>query len=66
MEEHIIRKSGTLAIKRDLSCFNTKKKHFPKKENKGEVGHSCSFKEGDVPWILKKYDILWGRMLYWV
>ena len=27
------------------------------KESRGEVGPSSPFKEGDVPWILKKGDI---------
>jgi hypothetical protein len=27
-----------------------------KKKSRGEVGPSWSFKEGDVPWILKKDD----------
>ena len=58
MEAHIIRKSDALAIKRDLISSNTKKKHWPKNENRGEVGHSWSFKEGDDPWILKRDDLL--------
>ena len=57
MEVHIIEKSDTLAIRRDLISSNTKKKHWPKKENRGEVGHSLSFKEGDALWILKKEDL---------
>ena len=57
MEEHIIEKNDTLAVKRDLISSNTKKKHWPKKENRGEVGHSWSFKEGDIPWILNKDDL---------
>ena len=51
------KKTDTLAIKRDIISSNNKKKHWPKKENKGEVGHSWCFKEGDVPWILKKCAI---------
>ena len=51
------KKSYTLAIRRDLISSNTKNKQWPKKENRGEVGHSWSFKEGDVPWILKKDDL---------
>ena len=39
---------------RDFIYSNTKKKHWPKKENRGEVGHSWSFKEGDVQSNLKK------------
>ena len=51
------KKSDTLVVGRDFISSNTKKKHWPKKENRGEVGHSWSFKEGDVPWILKKDDL---------
>jgi hypothetical protein len=43
-----------LVVRRDLIASNTKKRHWPRKETKGEVGPSWSFKEGDVPWILKK------------
>jgi hypothetical protein len=31
--------------------------HWPRKESRGEDDHSWSFKEGDVPWILKKCDL---------
>jgi hypothetical protein len=51
-----LKKSGTEVIRRDPISLNTKNKHWTRKEIKGEVGLSCSFKEGDVPWILKKYD----------
>ena len=57
MEVPDIEKSDTLAVKRDLISSNTKRKHWPKKENSGEFGHSWYFKEGDVPWILKKDDL---------
>ena len=57
MEAHSIDQSDTLAVNWDSISSNTKKKHLPKKENRGEVGHSWSFKEGDVPWILKKDDL---------
>ena len=50
-------KSDTLVVRRDLISSNTKKRHWPRKESRGEVGPSWYFKEGDVPWILKKYDI---------
>jgi hypothetical protein len=52
-----LNKSDTLAIRRDLVSLNTKKRHCPRKESRGEVGLSWSFKEGDVPWILKKDDL---------
>ena len=55
------KKSDTLAIGRDLISSNTKMKHFPKKENREEVGHSWSFKEGNIPWILKKDDLLMAK-----
>ena len=47
----------TLVVRRDLVSSKTKKKRWPRQENRGEVGPSWSFKEGDVPWILKKEDI---------
>jgi hypothetical protein len=49
-------KSDTMVFKRDLIALNTKKRHWPSNETRGEDGSSWSFKEGDVPWILKKYD----------
>ena len=57
------KQSDTLAITKYLITSKTKKKHWPRwLESTGleaVVGHSNSwyFKEGDVPWILKKYDI---------
>jgi hypothetical protein len=50
---HISIKNDTLCVRRDLIFLNTKKKHWLRKESKGEVGPSWSFKEGDVLWILK-------------
>jgi hypothetical protein len=50
-------KSDTLAIRRYLVASNTSKRHYSRKETRGEVGPSWYFKEGDVPWILKKGDI---------
>jgi hypothetical protein len=49
------KKSDTLGVRRDLISSNTKKKKWLRKKSRGEVGPSWSFKEGDVPWILKKY-----------
>jgi hypothetical protein len=46
-----------LVVRRDLISSKTKKKHWPRQETRGEVGPSWSFKEGDVPWILKKDDL---------
>ena len=54
---HIIQKSDKLKIMKDLNSSNTKNKHWPIQENRGEDGHSFSFKKGDVPWILKKEDL---------
>ena len=51
------RESDTLAIRRDLVSSKTKNKHWPRQGIRGEVGQCLSFKEGDVPWILKKDDI---------
>jgi hypothetical protein len=48
------KESDTLDVRRDLISSKTKKKHWPRQESRGEVGPSWSFKEGDVPWILKK------------
>jgi len=52
-----LNKRDTLAIRRDLLASNTKKLHWPKKQSRGEASHCWSFKEGDVPWILKKDDL---------
>ena len=57
MEAHINKKNDTLAIRRDLISSNTKKKHWARKESRREASPSWSFKEGDVPWILKKDDL---------
>jgi hypothetical protein len=51
------KESDTLVVRRDLISSKTKKKHWPRQETRGEVGPSWSFKEGDVPWILKKDDL---------
>jgi hypothetical protein len=51
------KESDTLDVRRDPVSSKTKKKHWPRQESRGEVGPSWSFKEGDVPWILKKEDI---------
>ena len=53
-----MKKSDTLAIGRDLISSNTKKRHWPIKESRGEAGPSWHFKEGDVPWIMKKVIFL--------
>jgi hypothetical protein len=50
-------KRDTMAVSRDLISSNTKKRYWLRNETRGEVGPSWSFKEGDVPWILKKHDI---------
>jgi hypothetical protein len=52
-----LKESDTLVVRRDIISSKSKKKHSPRQESKGEVGPSWSFKEGDVPWILKKEDI---------
>ena len=44
-------------VRREIIASNTKKRHWLRKETRGEDGPSWYFKEGDVPWILKKYDI---------
>ena len=57
------KKSDTLAVRKYIITSKTKKKHWPRRlESTGSeagVGPSNSwfFKEGDVPWILKKDDI---------
>ena len=58
-----LKKSDRLAATRYFISSNTKKKHWTKKENRGEAGHSWSFKEVDVPWILKKDDILVAKAI---
>jgi hypothetical protein len=52
-----LNKSDILAIRRVLIASNTKRRHWPRKETRGEACPSCSFKEDDVPWILKKDDL---------
>ena len=51
------KQSDTLVVMKDIIPSNTKIKHWPRQENRGEVGPSCLFKEGDVPWVLNKDDI---------
>ena len=51
------KESDTLDVRRDLISLKTKKKHWPRQISRGEAGPSWSFKEGDVPWILKKEDL---------
>jgi hypothetical protein len=51
------KESDTLDVRRDLISLKTKKKHWPRQESRGEASPSWSFKEGDVPWILKKEDL---------
>ena len=52
---HILsKKHDKLKVRRDLISSNTKSKHWPRQENRGEDGHSFSFKKGYVPFILKK------------
>jgi hypothetical protein len=46
-----------MAVRRDVVASNTKKRHWPINETRGEAGPSLSFKEGDVPWILRKDDL---------
>jgi hypothetical protein len=43
-----------LSVRRDIISSKTKNKHWPRQESRGEASPSWSFKEGDVPWILKK------------
>ena len=50
-------KRETMDVRRDLIASNTKKRHWPRNETRGEVGPSWYFKEGDVPWIWKKDDL---------
>jgi hypothetical protein len=50
-----------LVVRRDLISSKNKKKHWKIQESRGEVGPSWSFKEGDVPWILKKDDIYFSK-----
>ena len=60
MEAHIIEQSDTLAVRKGIITSKTKNKYWPRRlESTGlEAGvgpsNSWFFKEGDVPWILKK------------
>ena len=59
---HISSKKGDkMAIRKDLISSNTKKKHWPRQENRGEASPSCSFKEGDVSQVLKKDDLSFSK-----
>jgi hypothetical protein len=49
-----LNESDTSTVRRDLISSKTKNKHWPRQESRGEASPSWSFKEGDVPWILKK------------
>ena len=51
------KQGDTLVVRKDLITSKTKKKHGPRQESRGESSPSWYFKEGDVPWILKKDDI---------
>ena len=51
------KKSDKLKVQRDLISSNTKKKHWLRQENRGEDGHSFSFKKGGVPRIFKKKNL---------
>ena len=55
------KESDILAVRRDLISSKTKKKHWLIQETRGEVGPSWSFKEGDVPWTLKKDYIYFSK-----
>lgn len=57
MEAHISKESDTLVVRRYFIDLKTKKKHWRRKESRGEAGPYWCFKEGDVPWILKKDDL---------
>ena len=49
-----LKESDTLVVRRDLISSKSKKKHWPRKESRGEVGPSWSFNQRYVSWILKK------------
>ena len=51
------KKKDMFSSKRDIISSNTKNKHWPRPENRGEDDHSFSFKKYDIPWILKKEDL---------
>ena len=61
------KQSETLAVRKDIITSKNKNKYWPRRlESTGsEAGagpsNSCYFKEGDVPWILKKYDLPLGK-----
>ena len=49
MEACIIKKSDTLGVRKYIISSNTKNRNWLKKESRGKVDPSWSFKEGDVP-----------------
>ena len=55
------KQSDTLAIRKYLITSKTKKKHWPRRLestiSEATGPSNWYFKEGDVPWILKKYNI---------
>ena len=57
------KQSDTLVVRKDLITSKTKMKHWPRRlestgsESGAGPSNSWYFKEGDVPWIFKKYDI---------
>ena len=61
------KESDTLVVRKDLITSKTKKKHWPRRleSTRSEAGdgpsNSWYLKEGDVPWIFKKYDISWAK-----
>jgi hypothetical protein len=46
-----------MAITRDIISSNTKNRQWPRNKTRGEDAPSWSFKEDDVPWILKRDDL---------
>ena len=62
----------TYHIKKMTSCLpgeifffsNTKKKHWPRQQYRGEDGHYFSFQKGDVTWILKREDLNLEKVSY--
>ena len=68
-----LKKSDTLVFRRYIISSNAKNKHWPRQDNRGEVGPSWSFKEGDVPHVLKKYNLslekgsyIWGEGTFFI
>jgi hypothetical protein len=64
MEAHIILKKVTHLVLGEILFLQILNRNIGQETKVVEVTFSLSFKEGDVPWILKKDDLSMVKMLY--